>query len=123
MGGNILVRLMGTWDEAEGSSSGQMVPIWGLAYYVSPPANLSDIVTDPLHAIVYLVFILSACALFSKTWIEVSGSSSRDVAKQLRDQQMMFKGHRDTSLLHILDMYIPTAAAFGGMCIGMLTIF
>lgn len=53
---------------------------------------------------------------------EVSGSSSRDVAKQLRDQQMMFKGHREQSLLHILDMYIPTAAAFGGMCIGMLTI-
>merc|ERR1711998_804 len=120
---NILVRLLGTWDEAEGSSSGQMVPIWGLAYYVSPPANLSDIVTDPLHAIVYLVFILSACALFSKTWIEVSGSSARDVAKQLRDQQMFMKGHREASLVKVLNRYIPTAAAFGGMCIGALTVF
>jgi protein transport protein SEC61 subunit alpha len=119
---NILVRLLGTWDEAEGSSSGQMVPIWGLAYYVSPPANLSDIVTDPLHAIVYLVFILSACALFSKTWIEVSGSSARDVAKQLRDQQMHIPGHRDSSLQKELNRYIPTAAAFGGMCIGALTV-
>lgn len=67
-------------------------------------------------------FVLIACALFSKTWIEVSGSSSRDVAKQLRDQQMIFKGHREQSLLHVLDMYIPTAAAFGGMCIGALTV-
>merc|ERR1712232_1537108 len=59
---------------------------------------------------------------FSKTWIEVSGSSSRDVAKQLRDQQMIFAGHRESSIVSVLDKYIPTAAAFGGMCIGMLTI-
>nr|GEY14374.1 transducin/WD40 repeat-like superfamily protein [Tanacetum cinerariifolium] len=31
-----------------------------------------------------LVFMLTTCALFSKTWIEVSGSSARDVAKQLK---------------------------------------
>jgi hypothetical protein len=31
---------------------------------------------------------LTACALFSKTWIDVSGSSAKDVAKQLRDQQV-----------------------------------
>merc|ERR1712050_124331 len=78
---------------------------------------------DPLHAILYLVFILVACALFSKTWIEVSGSSAKDVAKQLRDQQMVMKGHRDSSLAKELNRYIPTAAAFGGMCIGLLTVF
>lgn len=38
----------------------------------------------PFHALFYIVFMLSACALFSKTWIEVSGSSARDVAKQLK---------------------------------------
>merc|ERR1712159_311368 len=74
------------------------IPVGGLAYYISPPHSLANI------------------------WIEVSGSSPRDVAKQLRDQQMIFKGHRESSLIHVLDMYIPTAAAFGGMCIGLLTI-
>merc|ERR1719181_362939 len=117
----MLVNVLGQWQEVE--YSGQSIPVGGLAYYISPPANLSDIVTDPLHAIVYLVFILSACALFSKTWIEVSGSSARDVAKQLRDQQMFMKGHRETSLVKTLNRYIPTAAAFGGMCIGALTVF
>ena len=38
----------------------------------------------PFHALFYIVFMLTACALFSKTWIEVSGSSARDVAKQLK---------------------------------------
>merc|ERR1712241_364122 len=32
--------------------------------------------------------MLGSCAFFSKTWIDVSGSSAKDVAKQLREQQM-----------------------------------
>ena len=32
------------------------------------------------------------------------------------------KGHRDSSLQKELNRYIPTAAAFGGMCIGALTV-
>lgn len=117
---NMLVNLLGQWQETD--FGGQSIPVGGLAYYISPPHSLSNIWEDPVHAFVYVSFVLISCALFSKTWIEVSGSSSRDVAKQLRDQQMIFKGHREHSLLHVLDMYIPTAAAFGGMCIGMLTI-
>jgi len=117
---NMLVNLLGQWQEMDGS--GQSVPVGGLAYYLSPPHSFSDIWEDPPHAFIYVAFVLVSCALFSKTWIEVSGSSPKDVAKQLRDQQMIFKGHRDTSLVSKLDQYIPTAAAFGGMCIGMLTI-
>ncbi|KAK9153097.1 hypothetical protein Sjap_000577 [Stephania japonica] len=75
---------------------------------------------NSFHALFYLIFMLSACALFSKTLIEVSGSSARDVARQLREQQMMMPGHRDVE--HTLNRYILTAAAFGGMCIGALTV-
>jgi len=46
--------------------------------------SLADMAANPFHALFYIVFMLSACALFSKTWIEVSGSSARDVAKQLK---------------------------------------
>jgi protein transport protein SEC61 subunit alpha len=115
---NILVRLLGTWQDVEG----QTTPVGGIAYYISPPHNLKEILYDPFHATFYLVFILTACALFSKTWIEVSGASARDVAKQLRDSQMVMKGHRETSIVNVLNKYIPTAAAFGGMCIGALTV-
>mmetsp|Transcript_18900 Transcript_18900/g.26838 ORF Transcript_18900/g.26838 Transcript_18900/m.26838 type:complete len:470 (-) Transcript_18900:183-1592(-) len=115
---NVLVRLLGKWQEVEGQS----IPVGGIAYYISPPHNLKEILYDPFHATFYLVFILTACALFSKTWIEVSGASARDVAKQLRDAQMVMKGHRETAIVHVLNKYIPTAAAFGGMCIGALTV-
>jgi protein transport protein SEC61 subunit alpha len=94
-----------------------------MAYYVSPPGSLAAVLADPFRAIFYVSFILASCAFFSKTWIEVSGSSVKDVAKSLRDQQLMLQGHREESLTKKLGHYIPVAAAFGGMCIGALTIF
>lgn len=121
-GGNFLVQLLGRWQEAEHGHSGQLIPVGGLVYYISPPSSLSDVAANPLHALFYLAFMLTACALFSKTWIEVSGSSARDVAKQLKEQQMFMQGHRESSLQKELNRYIPTAAAFGGMCIGALTV-
>ncbi|KAI8011360.1 Protein transport protein Sec61 subunit alpha [Camellia lanceoleosa] len=118
--GNFLVNLLGKWKESE--YSGQSVPVGGIAYYITAPSSLADMAANPFHALFYLVFMLSACALFSKTWIEVSGSSAKDVAKQLKEQQMVMPGHRESNLQKELNRYIPTAAAFGGMCIGALTV-
>ncbi|RWW17492.1 hypothetical protein GW17_00018570 [Ensete ventricosum] len=39
-----------------------------------------------------------------------------------QDQQMVMPGHRESNLQKELNRYIPTAAAFGGMCIGALTV-
>jgi len=117
---NILVNLFGRWHE---NGNGQSIPVGGLAYYVSPPINTADILADPFRTIFYVTFVLTTCALFSKKWPEVSGSSAKDVCKQLKDQQMTMKGHtRDSSLLKELNRYIPTAAAFGGLCIGALSV-
>jgi preprotein translocase subunit SecY len=32
------------------------------------------------------------------------------------------RGHREKSMIHELNRYIPTAAAFGGLCIGALSV-
>jgi len=117
---NMLVNLLGQWQEVE--YSGQSIPVGGIAYYISPPQSFGDVFGDPIHAVFYTSFVIISCALFSRTWIDVSGSSSRDVAKQLKDQQMMMPGFRDSDMERQLNRYIPTAAAFGGACIGALTI-
>jgi len=116
---NFFVSLLGVWNEGGGSRSS---PIGGLCYYLSPPESLGQIAVDPVHALVYIVFMLGSCAFFSKTWIDVSGSSAKDVAKQLKEQQMVMRGHREKSMIHELNRYIPTAAAFGGLCIGALSV-
>jgi len=119
---NVLVQLLGRWQDVEGGMGSTSIPIGGLAYYVSPPATLAEILYDPFHAIFYFTFILVSCALFSKTWIEVSGSSPKDVAKSFKDQDMVIRGFRTKSTISVLNRYIPIAAAFGGMCIGALTV-
>jgi len=119
---NILVNLLGQWQETGSGMHSSSIPVGGLAYYLSPPATTAEIFGDPLRTILYVTFVLTVCALFSKTWPEVSGSSAKDVAKQLRDQQMEMRGHRDSSLEKELSRYIPTAAAFGGLCIGALSV-
>jgi len=118
---NFLVRLLGQWQDVE--SGGHSVPVGGLAYYISPPRNLLEIARDPFHTIFYITFILISCALFSKTWIEVSGSGVHDVARNLRDNKCSIMGVRENNTAEILKRYIPIAATFGGMCIGALTIF
>jgi len=121
--GNFFVGLLGVWaDTGSGGPGRASYPVGGLCYYMSPPESFGHILEDPAHALVYIAFMLGSCAFFSKTWIEVSGSSAKDVAKQLKEQQMVMRGHREKSMIHELNRYIPTAAAFGGLCIGALSV-
>ena len=102
---NFIIKLLGQWQDVE---AGHSVPIGGLVYYISPPNNILEIARDPFHTIFYIAFILISCALFSKTWIDVSGSGVSDVAKNLTDQGYSIRDSeilrlrtclRDTSLL------------------------
>ncbi|KAK9451199.1 SecY subunit domain-containing protein [Limtongia smithiae] len=117
---NFMIRLLGVWEATPGGA--QLHAVAGLAYYMQPPLNISEALSDPIKTFVYITFILTACALFSKTWIEISGSSPRDVAKQLKDQGLVIAGHREGSMYKELKKIIPTAAAFGGACIGALSV-
>lgn len=83
--GNFFIGLLGTWSDNGGQRA---YPVSGLCYYLSPPDSLQAMVIDPVHAVLYIAFMLGSCAFFSKTWIEISGSSAKDVAKQLKEQQM-----------------------------------
>lgn len=118
--GNFIIGLLGSWERMENSAGA--VPVAGLCYYMSAPLSFGAIKSDPLHFLLYLAFMLGSCAWFSKMWIDVSGTSAKDVAKQLKEQQMVMRGHREGSMQKHLNHYIPTAAAFGGLCIGALSV-
>lgn len=102
--------------------SAQLFATSGVAYYMTPPHKIRDILVDPIHALVYIAFMLGACALFSKTWIEVSGSGPREVARQLKDQGLVMAGHREGSMYKELKRTIPVAAMIGGATIGALSV-
>ncbi len=78
--GNFFVNLLGAWADVGGGGPARSYPVGGLCYYLSPPETLSHVGEDPIHACLYIIFMLGSCAFFSKTWIEVSGSSAKDVS-------------------------------------------
>lgn len=78
--GNFIVGILGVWSDVGGGGPARSYPTGGLCYYLSPPESVGHIVTDPIHAFLYIVFMLGSCAFFSKTWIDVSGSSAKDVS-------------------------------------------
>lgn len=119
-GGFFLVRWLGRWKET--SYGGQSYPVSGLAYYISPPQNLSSMFSDPLHGLIYVVFIVSACAIFSKTWTEIGGSDAKKVYEQLKSQNLTSIGGSDSQLRMRLNKWINVAAGLGGVCVGLLTI-
>lgn len=107
--GNFLVNLLGTWSvsiplfprwkvrelvqgaclvssvqDATSGGPARAYPVGGLCYYLSPPESFGSVLDDPIHAVIYIIFMLGSCAFFSKTWIEVSGSSAKDVRLCLR---------------------------------------
>lgn len=124
---NFLINLLGRWEERgyNGGGVGQLFPVGGLAYYLMPPATFYDLIADPIHAIFYVVFVLSSCAVFSRVWITISHTAPRDVAKQLISQGRWICHVRENEddMTRFLEKYIPVAASFGGLCVGALTIF
>lgn len=117
---NFLVRLLGTWDTRSGGS--QLFATSGIAYYMQPPLNITDAILDPIKTVIYVAFVLGFCAVFSTTWIEISGTSPRDVARQFKEQDIVIAGRREVSVYRELKKIIPTAAALGGATIGLLSV-
>ena len=66
--GNWLIGLLGTWQEVgdSGGRGGGSIPVSGLAYWISPPRDLLSFITEPVHALVYTVFVMVSCAFFSR---------------------------------------------------------
>lgn len=119
LGGNPLVSLIGKWAQVDG----QISPVGGLVYYLSPPHSLLAVLYDPIHFVLYSLILISACALFSRTWIGVAGNAPKDVLRQFKEQNRNIRGLTESSSqLVVLNKYIPTAALLSGITVALLTI-
>ncbi|KAG0937015.1 hypothetical protein G6F57_007713 [Rhizopus arrhizus] len=113
---NLLVRVLGVW------SGDKLVPVGGIVYYLSAPHGLIDAIFHPVHTLVYASLTTIVCAYLSKLWTDVSGSSSRDVARQLKDQQVTIAGYRDVSMYKELNRVILPAASIGGATLAIASV-
>lgn len=117
---NFFVRMLGVWEPKPGS--GHFVATSGISYFITAPQGIWDAIRAPVHFVVYVAFMLVSAALLAQVWIETSGSSPRDVAKMLKDQQMVMRGHREGSMYKELKRIIPNVACLGGVIVAALSI-
>ena len=60
--GSFITNLFGNWQEA--GMQGQLVPVGGLIYYITSPRTLFDALRDPIHTIIYTLFIVGSNLVF-----------------------------------------------------------
>lgn len=121
MGSSFIVTIFGRWNQ--NSVSGESYLESGIGYYFSPPRTLRELFFDPIHTVFYISVVLYTFYFICRIWVEVNGSSARDVAKQLLDNDMMIEGMREgAAMTKHLARYINIASGFGGVVIGVLSI-
>lgn len=117
---SVLARILGIWDAKV--NTGGLHAVSGVSYYLQAPETLREFTADPIKSVIYIAFVLGACAIFSKTWSEMSGTSAKDIARQLKDQNLGIVGVKDHSARRELEHIIPVAAAIGGATIGLISV-
>jgi preprotein translocase SecY subunit len=118
-GTNLIFQILGDYNA---TSSGNVSPVGGLAYYVTSPQSLQGVVHDPLRAAAYLGILVAFCAVFSLIWLEVGGLGPAKVAQQLMDSGMQIPGYRRSGkpIELILKRYIPVVTILGGIIIALI---
>jgi len=118
-GTNILFQIIGDYNQ---TSSGNISPVGGLAYFVTPPHSLQNVAVEPVRAAVYLAILVAFCAVFSLIWLEVGGLGATKVAQQLMSSGMQIPGYRRSGrpIELILKRYIPVVTILGGIIVGLV---
>ena len=125
-GRNVWLDLLGqfqvTQPPAGSTGSASIQSVGGLVYYVTAPRNFTDVMGDPVRALVYLGILIAFCVVFSLTWLEVGGLGPSTVAKQLVDAGMEIPGYRRSgrAVEQILKRYIPAVTVLGGVVVGLI---
>jgi preprotein translocase SecY subunit len=111
------VNILGVWGNVNSS-----YPTSGIAYYITAPQGVDQTIGDPLHSVIYLLYLVGMAVLFARLWVEIGGLNPRAVAKNLMDADVQVPGFRRTglSIEQVLNRYIPTLTIIGGILIGLI---
>lgn len=93
----------------------------GIAWLLTTP-NLTSFITEPIHVLVYAVFFIACCILFSYLWVEISGLNAKKISEQLYNSGIQIPGFRSSKrqLYKILKKYIPALTIISGIYVGLI---
>jgi protein transport protein SEC61 subunit alpha len=104
------------------STTASAYPTGGIVYYMTAPQGINQTIGDPIHSVIYLLYLVGMAVLFARLWVEIGGLNPKAVAKNLMDAQVQVPGFRRTglSIEQMLNRYIPTLTIIGGILIGLI---
>lgn len=114
------IRWLGVWKSS--AIGGHSYPTGGLIYYLTAPESVKSLIQNPVHALVYIAFILISCSVISRLYVNYSGSSAKEVTESLKQQNITAYGGSVNLLNKKLDKNIAVASYLGGFFIGALTL-
>jgi len=93
----------------------------GVAWLLSTP-SLGMFITEPIHVLVYAIFFILCCMLFSYLWVEISGLNAKKISEQLYNSGIQIPGFRSSKrqLYKILKKYIPALTIISGIYVGLI---
>ena len=96
-------------------------PVDGIAWLLSTP-KWYMFVTEPIHVIIYAIFFIGFCMLFSYLWVEISGLNAKKISEQLYNSGIQIPGFRSSKrqLYKILKKYIPALTIISGIYVGLI---
>jgi preprotein translocase SecY subunit len=114
---NSWLSIIGKWGNPNSA-----YPTSGLVYYMTPPQGLDQTIGDPVHSVIYVLYLVGMSVIFAKLWVEIGGLNPKAVAKNLMDADVQVPGFRRSglSIEQMLNRYIPTLTIIGGVLIGLI---
>mgnify|MGYP000415600664 FL=1 len=93
-----------------------------LVYYLTPPNSVSQVMTDPMRAVIYLLLFTILCVFFAIAWVETSGMDPETQAEQLVQAGLQIPGFRRSErvIAAILRRYIPALTILSGLTVGII---
>jgi len=103
-------------------------PQSGLVVWLSSPDIVSKIIkgsiasADFAQALVYMLFMILGCVVFSMFWVQTAGMDARSQARQIMSSGLQIPGFRkDQRILEqLLNRYIHPLTIMGAIAIGFL---
>ncbi|MFA6088978.1 MAG: preprotein translocase subunit SecY [Candidatus Woesearchaeota archaeon] len=121
-------RLLQNWGHPIlGTFSGSS-PASGFILWVTPTNLVSHIIQGSftasliLHALVYVLFLMTGAVVFSWFWVQTSGQDAGTIAKQIMNSGLSIPGFRkDPRMLeYLLNRYIKPLTVMGALAVGFL---
>ncbi|MDG6909723.1 MAG: preprotein translocase subunit SecY [Nitrososphaerota archaeon] len=123
-GGNppFWLSLLAQFPKSTNSTTASSYPTGGITYYMTAPQGVNQTIADPVHSVIYLLYLVGMAVIFARLWVEIGGLNPRAVAKNLMDADVQVPGFRRTglSIEQMLNRYIPTLTIIGGILIGLV---